>query len=450
MKHIVIIGNGIAGVTAARYIRKFSGNAITLISAESKYFFSRTALMYVYMGHMRMQEITPYEPWFWEKNDITLIQAYVQKVDTAQQVLQLSSGKSVQYDELIIASGSTFNKFGWPGQDLAGVGGLYSLQDLEYMETYTKDAKRGVVVGGGLIGIEMIEMLLSRHIDATFLVRESSYWDNVIPAEESAMVNRHMREHHVDLKLGTELKRIIGDENGRVKAVETSTGEIIECQWVGLTAGVKPNVGFLEGSGIELGRGVKVDEFFRTSAPNVYAVGDCAEFRTAPKGRRNLEQIWYSGKMHGERVAWNICNEPLAYDPGIFFNSAKFFDIEYQVYGDVPPTLPEGVKTLYWEHPDGHRSIRINYEAISSKVLGFNLMGIRYRHKVCEAWIAEGRTIEFVLEHLRAANFDPEFFNEYEPAAVQLYNAQNGTKLQPKRRSRLVDMIFRKPSKHIS
>ena len=444
MKHVVIIGNGIAGVTAARYIRKFSNHAITIISAESKYFFSRTALMYVYMGHMRMKDITPYEEGFWEKNNINLVQAYVHKVDSQNQILHLGSGMDIQYDELIIAAGSVFNKFGWEGQHLQGVGGLYSLQDMEYMEFYTKEATRGVVVGGGLIGIEMAEMMLSRHIDVTFLVRESSYWNNIIPPEESAMVSRHIREHHVDLRLGTELKRIIGDEGGRVKAVETSKGEIIECQWVGLTAGVKPNVSFLHNSGIDISRGVKVNEFFETSAPHVYAIGDCAEFEVAPKGRRNLEQIWYSGKMHGEMVARNICLGKTAYDPGIFFNSAKFFDIEYQVYGDVPTTLPDGVSTLYWEHPAGHQSIRINYNTQGGQVLGFNLMGVRYRHKVCEQWIAEGRHIEFVLEHLRAANFDPEFFPDHEKQVVAQYNAQSGKNIRPKSRSKVLDMMFRR------
>jgi NAD(P)H-nitrite reductase large subunit len=444
MKHVVIIGNGIAGVTAARYIRKMSDYAITMISAESKYFFSRTALMYVYMGHMRMKEITPYEDWFWEKNDISLIQAFVQEVDPGQQLVHISNGKAVHYDALILATGSTFNKFGWPGQDLEGVGGLYSLQDLEYMEHYTRNASRGVIVGGGLIGIEMAEMLLSRHIDVSFLVRESSYWNNILPEEESLMISRHIREHHVDLRLGTELKRIIGNDVGRVTAVETSKGEIIECDWVGLTAGVRPNVDFLRDSGILIGRGIRINDRFETNVPGIYAIGDCAEFLVAPPGRRNLEQIWYSGKMHGEMVAANICGKGKPYDPGIFFNSAKFFDIEYQVYGDVPAGPSTGISSLYWEHQGGHHAIRINYRTDTQAVTGFNLMGIRYRHKVCERWIQEGRTLEFVLEHLRAANFDPEFFSEYERFLVAQYNQTHQKKIQLKSRRKLLDMIFPK------
>lgn len=442
MKHVVIIGNGIAGVTAARYIRKCSDHAITIISAESKYFYSRTALMYVYMGHSRLKDITPYEDWFWEKNRINLIQAYVQHVDTTHHRLALSSGKDVHYDVLVLATGSSYNKFNWPGQDLMGVGGLYSLQDLEYMEYWTKHARRGVIVGGGLIGIEMAEMLLSRHIDVTFLVRESSYWNNVIPAEESEMVNRHIREHHVDLRLGTELAEIIDDGNGRVRAVKTSKGDVIECEWVGLTAGVRPNIHFLRDSGIHLGRGILVDEHFETNIPGVYAIGDCAEFRHALPLRKPIEQVWYTGKMHGETVALNICGKPRPYHPGHWFNSAKFFDIEYQVYGEVPSKLPADEETLYWESSDNRHSIRINYKKDTGVVTGFNLMGVRYRHKVCDQWLSEGRTLDYVVEHLRAANFDPEFFATYEHEIAKLYTAKTGKAVRQKGRRSLLGMIF--------
>ncbi|MFT5802108.1 MAG: NADPH-dependent 2,4-dienoyl-CoA reductase/sulfur reductase-like enzyme, partial [Nonlabens sp.] len=169
--HIAIIGNGISGITAARFLRKLSDHKITVISAESDYFFSRTALMYIYMGHMRLQDTQPYEDWFWEKNRIDLKRGYVETVDPQNKTLSFKDGEQLSYDKLIIASGSESNKFGWPGQDLDGVHGMYTLQDLEAMERHSTGLKRAVIVGGGLIGIEMAEMFHSRHIPVTFLVR---------------------------------------------------------------------------------------------------------------------------------------------------------------------------------------------------------------------------------------------------------------------------------------
>ena len=185
MTHIAIIGNGISGVTAARHIRKNSDYQITLISAETDYFFSRTALMYVYMGHMKFEHTQPYEPWFWKKNRIDLRKGYVEKIDYSDKNLKFSDGSYLKYDQLILATGSTPNKFGWKGQDLDGVGGLFSKQDLEKMEEFTQKITRGVIVGGGLIGVEMAEMLLSRNIPVTFLVRENQFWGNVLPKQES-------------------------------------------------------------------------------------------------------------------------------------------------------------------------------------------------------------------------------------------------------------------------
>ena len=289
MKHIVIIGNGISGVTAARHIRKNSKTQITLVSGEARYFFSRTALMYVYMGHMEFKHTQPYENWFWEKNKIDLKQGFVNRIDTDDNCLIFKDNTSLSYDQLVIACGSKPNKFGWPGQDSKGVMGLYHKQDLEQLEQFAPNnqvCKRAVIVGGGLIGIELAEMLRSRNIPVTFLVREKSFWNDVLPDQESEMINRHIREHHVDLRLSTQLREIKANTSGQVTSVIIEeTGEEIFCDVVGLTAGVSPNIDFLKGSNIVTGRGIKVNRFLETNISNIYAIGDCAE-QQEPMGER--------------------------------------------------------------------------------------------------------------------------------------------------------------------
>lgn len=422
MKHVIIIGNGIAGITAAREIRKRGDHAITVISSESDHFFSRTALMYIYMGHMRYEHTKPYEDWFWSQNRIDLLRGRVEKVDSAKKHLHLDDGRQLDYDVLVVASGSRSNMFGWPGQDLDGVQGLYHLQDLESMERYTKGIGHAVIVGGGLIGVEMAEMLHTRDIPVSFLVRETGWMGHIFPEEESAMIQRQLEHNRIDLRLATELERIEGDAEGRVRAVVTKDGEEIPCQFLGLTVGVSPNIAFLEGSGIETHRGVLVDEQLRTNVDDVYAIGDCAEVREPKPGRRPLEPLWYTGRIMGQTVARTICDEPAAYDPGIWFNSAKFFDLEWQVYGQVPATLPEGVETLYWEDTAADRAIRINFRERDRVVTGFNVMGIRYRHELCHEWLRDERPLDFVLQNLGAANFDPELHKQYEAEIVATYN----------------------------
>lgn len=427
--NIVILGNGISGITAARHIRKRSDHDITVVSEESDYFFSRTALMYVYMGHMRQQDVQPYENWFWAKNRINLVRARVQSVDFEAKTLHTSDRRVIPYDRLVLATGSRYNKFGWPGETLDGVHGLYHWQDLEAMERHSAGLQRAVVVGGGLIGIEMAEMFHARHIPVSFLVREKSFWDAVLPPQESQMVNRHLHEHGIDLRLATELKEILPGDKGKCRAVVTHSGEQIDCGFVGLTIGVSPNIGFLKNTALETNQGILVNEFLETNLPGVYAIGDCAEMRQAPPGRRPIEAVWYTGRLMGELVAQNICGKKTAYDPGIWFNSAKFLDIEYQVYGDIRAELPENQATVYWEHPGGRKSIRLNYDKVTGAIVGFNLMGVRYRHEVCEKWLREGAHIETVLSNLGLANFDPEFSDQYESEVVKVYNRQTGKNL---------------------
>lgn len=442
MQHIVIIGNGISGVTLARHVRKNADAKITIISAESKYFFSRTALMYVYMGHMKFEHTQPYEPYFWKKNRIHLKQAYVTSINTEEQILTCNDQSTVSYDKLVLAVGSTPNKFGWPGQDLKGVQGLYSKQDLELLEKNAPNAKkcnRAVIVGGGLIGIELAEMLHSRGIPVTFLVRESSFWDGVLPNEDSALINEEIIKNNIDLRLNCNLKEIIDDGNGKVKAVVIEeTNEVINCSIVGLTAGVRPNIDFLKQSNINTNRGILVNQFLETNCKNVYAIGDCAEQTQPLPHRRPIEAVWYTGRIMGETLAQTLCGNKTAYKPGHWFNSAKFFDIEYQTYGAVTSTKnkKDFESHFHWRHPNTSICITIATHSETGKFLGINTFGIRMRHEIFNRWLNEERNTDYVLEHLADANFDPEFYKTYEKQILDSYNKTNNKSLKPYKKNK--------------
>lgn len=421
MEHIVIIGNGISGVTLARHIRKRSDAKITIISAETKYFFSRTALMYVFMGHMKFEHMQPYENDFWKKNNIDLLEGMVTEVITDEKQLLLADKSKIRYDKLVIATGSKPNKYGWPGQELEGVTGLYHKQDLEALEQWAPTTKRAVIVGGGLIGIELAEMLRSRNIDVTFLVREKSFWSGVLPSGESQMINRHILEHHIDLRLDTNMVEILSDDNGHVRAVVTDKGETIDCQIVGLTAGVSPNIDFLKDSAIELGRGVKVNRFLETNVKDVYAIGDCAEQHEGIDLRRPIEAVWYTGRMMGEVLAQTLTGNPLQYKPGHWFNSAKFLDIEYQTYGWVWAKPKDDEIHFYWEHSKGKKAIRISFHKGTREFLGINTFGIRMRHEFFDKVLTNKESVDYVVQNLAQANFDPEFFKSYNKEIQQQF-----------------------------
>ena len=423
--HLVIIGNGITGVTCALTVRRLRPEArITLVADESAHHYARTALMYVYMGHLRHQDIKPYEDWFWAENRLDLVHATATTLRIAENQVVLSNGTTLAYDQLLLATGSESRRADWPGQHLAGVQGLYGLPDLAAMSRDTHGIGRGVVVGGGLIGVELAEMLHSRGIEPLVLVREAHYWASVLPPEEAGLVDRQLRENQLSVRYNTELREILGDARGRVRAVVTTAGEEIACQWVGLAIGVRPNIALARTSAVETDQGVLVDEYLRSSVPNVYAAGDCAQHRRPGPGEVPIEQLWYTGRMQGETVAHTICGQPTAYRRGIWFNSAKFFNLEYQTYGRAPAGPTAGLRSFYWEHAAG-RALRIYFgtEAPHATV-GFTALGLRLRQAVCERWIRERTPVATVLAHLGAANFDPEFFPQHEAAIVAAFNQQ--------------------------
>ena len=422
--NIIIIGNGITGITCARNIRKINSDAtITVISEESKHFYSRTALMYMYMGHMKYENTKPYEDWFWSKNRINLIQATVNHLDTVNKSLKLDDSRILNYDKLVLATGSIPNNFGFPGEDLNGVQALYNLQDLEKMEKNTSNISSAVIVGGGLIGIEMAEMLHSRNISVTMLIRENAYWANALPQEEAQLIGNHLHKHGITLKFNTELKEIRTIDQVNVHSIVTKQEETIDCQFLGITTGVKPNIKFLKNSSIEIEKGILVNEFLETTVPDIFAAGDCAQFRFAKTGEAPIEQLWYTGKMQGETLANTICGNKTTYDRGIWFNSAKFFDLEFQTYGKILPEITPEQESFYWEHENGKISFRANYNKSDRSIIGFNFIGIRFRQVIAEQWIREQKEIEYVIDNLKQGWFDPEFSDAHDKKIAKSFSS---------------------------
>lgn len=414
--HVAILGNGITGASAALELRRHQPDwRISMISGESTYPYSRPALMYIWMGHMTYQDTKPWENEVWEQQRIARIRDWVIGLDAEAKTLELQKGGKLAFDKLLLATGSKPNRFGWKGQDLDGVQSLYSLMDLRRLEENTVNCKRAVIVGGGLIGIELGEMLHSRGIHVTFLVRESSYWNVVLPKQESAMVNRLIEEAGFELLLDSELDEILPDANGHATAIRTKDGKHIDCQLVCLTAGVSPNLELVRESSLETGRGVLVNAKLETSADGIYAAGDCAEFRADSKGPTGLEQVWYTGKAQAKIVAANLAGGNTSYSPGTWYNSAKFLDLEYQTYGRVNRRV-EGESAAYWERADGLAAVRL--VLLNGRVIGINVMGTRFRHEVCARWIEAEAPLEQVLEQLSEAYFDPEFYTTHESEMV--------------------------------
>lgn len=436
--HYVIIGNGVAGITAAFTLREGDRHArITVVSGESEYFFSRTALMYAYMDRMNLADLEPFERKVYEKQGIARVCGWVSDLDADRRLLRLENGRELAYDKLLLAVGSVPKRLPWPGLEAARTGVVHfvSLQHLAECERLTPTTKRAVVAGGGLIGVELVECLVHHGVEVDYLVRESWYWPKALAREEGDLIAGHMRRHGVRLHLEHEVSAVSTDRHGRVSSVSTNRGLDLPCEMLGICIGVRPATDWLKGVATPPGmnRGIQVNPSFQTTLPGVYAAGDCAELDQPGRGPL-VEQTWYAAKRQGELAARAMLGDAVHYTPPLFYNSAKFFDIEYTTVGNVT-RLPEGALSFFHRLPGVPASIRLIEH--DGAVIGFNMLGSRWDHTWFERWIRERRSMEDVMRNLHLAQFDVEFgrinlegaraaFAQYQRRAMQ--TAQEETK----------------------
>lgn len=407
MRH-VIIGNGVAGINAANNIRSRDDAAeITIISKESDHFFSRTALMYVFSGQMSARDIEPYERDHYERMNFKRVKDEAVAIDSAGKAVELKDGGSLSYDRLLIAAGSVARMVGWPGQHLDGVCNFVTWQDLERMREKARNAGRVVVVGGGLIGIESAEILLTAGKKVSFVIREDYYWPVAFDQNESDVVVGHMRHHGCDVRLKTECKEVLG-KDGKVVGILTGGDEVIDCDMVVFAIGVRPQTDWLRDSGLEFDRagGISVNEHLETGLPDVWAAGDCTSVEWF-NGVRRPEQLWYTSRDQGRIAGYNMVGDRRIYKRATFYNSAKLFDLEYTTAGYVNFKF-DGEQNWFQKEADGNRTERITYLP-DQTVVGFNMIGRRWDHRILVKWVDEKRTLDWVLNHLQEAIFDEEF-----------------------------------------
>ena len=225
--HYVIIGNGVAGTEAALALRRREADArITVISAEHDHFFSRPALMYVFCGQLDLAATEPYDRGLYERLRLERVRKRVSSLETASRRLCFEDGSHLDYDRLLLGVGSKPRPAPWPGADGPGVHYFVTLDDLKGLDEAARSGMRAVVIGGGLIGVEVAEILKQRGLSVSFVIRENWYFPLALDEAESNMVAGHLRRHGCDVRLGADVEEIQRDPPGAVRGVATTSGEI--------------------------------------------------------------------------------------------------------------------------------------------------------------------------------------------------------------------------------
>lgn len=346
----VIVGSGIAGITAAETLREEDASAsITLITDDPFPAYYRPALKDYLAGRIQEPKLWARDPHLYEQRQIQMLKGRVTNIFTESHVAQLQNGQRIDYSNLLLASGARASTLSCPGVDLAGVTTLRTVGDYRRIMSELNIVRRVVVSGSGPLALETSETLRQRGYQVTHLIRHQRLWSEVLDQTASDLVLQQERRDGVDVRLEDEITEIRG--NQRVKEVCTKQGARIACEMVIIAIGIEPNIELAKQSNIACGRGVKVNPLMRTSDPAIYAAGDIVEIADVHSGRVRLLGQWYPAIQQARAAAYamlNLLDTQHPFNPLMFYNATFLYKLDFACAGltHVGAGSVEGIRSM--------------------------------------------------------------------------------------------------------
>jgi nitrite reductase (NADH) large subunit len=351
--HVVVVGSSAAGIAACEAARELAPRCtITLVTADAHPQYSRPLLAYFLAGQIRREELAWRADEYLER-DLKVRVLHNQratrlKADT--RTIALEDGTELNFDRLILATGARGVTLSTDGAALDGVHGLRNLDDLEGINKHSGPGRRAVVLGGGNVGLQACEALLSRGMNVSVVVSSPYLLSQMVDAEAGRRVAELFTRHGVEVRTGCDALEIVGD--GRVQGVRVNSGEVIEADLVIVGKGIKPNVEWLRESGIRIGRGVEVDTCGRTSLPDVFAAGDCAELPDPLTGNLSVSGIWPVAYEMGRAAGSTAIGVEKPCGGALRLNASRFFGESIISIGEVCPERLAGSSARVLENRD--------------------------------------------------------------------------------------------------
>ena len=334
-RRYLILGMGPAGLSAAETIRALDTTAdILLVSDDAYGYYSRPGLAYYLTGELRDDALYPFTEQDFRERDLRRLQASAVALHPGSHQLELQDGRRLDYDRLLLATGSLAFKPPLPGIDLEGVVKLDDMADAQEIVERCRRARTGVVVGGGITALELVEGLHARRVHTRYFLRSERYWGNVLDEAESQIVERRLQERGVEIDFHTEVEEILG-RKGHVAAVRTVDGRTVECDLVAVAIGVRPRLKLARSADLELDRGILVDEHLQSSAAGVFAAGDVAQVYDPVSGRAVLDTLWGVAVSQGRVAGTNMAGGSESYVKGVPFNVTRLAELTTTIIGAV-------------------------------------------------------------------------------------------------------------------
>jgi len=372
-RRFVIIGNGIAGTTAAEHIRKADSNAsIILLTNEPYSLYNRIALPPFLKKKVPQQKVMIKSiAWHAERAIDLRREMLVTRVDPTTREVYLENGGVLPYDALLVATGGRAN----PHPTANGLEHIYNFQTLDDAIAISEQIDRSqnaVVIGGSYISYELTEAFRARGLQTTWMMRGPRFLRRVIEEEGGALVDRIAESHGVQMIHGVEVADVRG-QNGKVSEVVGTDGRVLPADLLGVGVGITRNVDFLAGSGIATKEAVITDQYLRSNIPDVFAAGDSAEYYDPYVDRHIVMGTWDNATNQGKIVAQNMLGNPTAYDEVPTY-STTLFDNRIMAFGATPESN-EGLESVMWIDREGQNYRRLFFG--NDRLLGGVIIGQR-------------------------------------------------------------------------
>jgi NAD(P)H-nitrite reductase large subunit len=297
----VIIGDGIAGSSAAETIREDAPDAdVTVVTDEGEALYNRILIKEFAKGKLPEAPISIHQDDWYEERDITLqLDTHVTAIDADAHELHIHTGETISYDKLLIATGGTPTQLPVPGSDAAGIHHFWTFEDARAIHNHAESADTGVVVGAGLLGIDLAAISGAQEIDAHYLMRGECWWRYALSKEGGEIIHDALRERNVTPVFDSGVDRFETNSDGHVTAAVDPNGDTYDADFVGVAIGLDFNVEYLRDAGLEMDDGIVVDEYMRTNLDDIYAAGDITRYYDVLLGEHAQNGSWGSAKQQG-------------------------------------------------------------------------------------------------------------------------------------------------------
>jgi 3-phenylpropionate/trans-cinnamate dioxygenase ferredoxin reductase component len=337
---IVVVGGGLAAARLASEYRTAGGEAVvTILSSEPDPPYNRPPLTKGLLRGEMERDGTFVRPQPEYEDDVIelRLETTVERIDPDAHEVELAGGERVPYGTLVVATGARPRELPLPGADLVGVHTYRTLADAEAVIHAAEDAHSAIVIGGSFIGAEAAASLRMRGLAVTIVEMGETLMPQLRCPDLSAELVDFYRSEGIDILLETQLEELTG--NGRLlTGARTKDGQTVEGFLAIVGVGVVPNVELAQEAGADVEDGIVVDERFRTSLDDVYAVGDVARYPDPTSGRSRRIEHWSNADAQGAHLGRQLAGAPEAYDVlPVFFT--QLFDRKFQVLGDVEPAV---------------------------------------------------------------------------------------------------------------